>query len=173
MRTRSAVSLLAAAALAAAPTLGITGAGAHPATATYKCRTQTYSYTQGAKQILNSIKGPKVRTKASGQQSLTDNRILASFAPQDLAKYLNITTNYDPAQKVSRLESVTLYPKKGHKKTFKIVTNPNKDYVYKYDLLKARGQVQVPTTGSTAQGRATPKLTKVVVKAKENCFATQ
>jgi hypothetical protein len=105
--------------------------------------------------------------------SLTDNRIVAQLAPFMTAKFVNITTDYNPALKWSRLESVTLYPMKGHRKHFAIVKNPNKDDVYKYDLLKDRGQVQLPVSGSDGQGRATPKLRKVVVKAKENCFATQ
>jgi hypothetical protein len=173
MRKDFAVAAFAAAALIASVGFVVTAAGAHPAAATYKCRNQTYSYTKGAKNILNSTAGPRVRTSAPGSQALTDNRIVGGYETEMTGKFVDVTTQFLPGQKVSRLESVTLYPTVGKPKHFVIGTNPNHDEVYKYDLIKDRGQVMVPVNGDDGSGRATPKLKRVVVKARESCFATQ
>jgi hypothetical protein len=155
---------------------GESAAASHAATSSLKCRSQTFTYKHNAnKHKLTSKKGPHVRTSGSGTQTLDDNRVTATYEPVPTdAKFVNVTTDTpDASGMVSRLESVTLYPKGKKKKHWKIVKNPNKDFVYKYDLLKDYAQVQLPVNGTDGQGRATPKINKVVVKAKEDCFTTQ
>jgi hypothetical protein len=156
----------------AAAAAGIAGsaparAGTHPSHVTFKCRAQAYSYTMGKTHVLNSAKGPRVRAKVDVDQTLSDNRIVAKFGKHDQAKFFDVETNYDTTQKWSHLRSVTLYPTKGKKQTFKI---GKPAYNYKHDMTRQSNQVQLPTTGSTGQGRYTPKLKKVVVKAQENCY---
>jgi hypothetical protein len=159
------------------PVFAAAGAATAASGATYKCRAQTISWSQGKKNVLDTTKGPKTRTKGTGGVTLADGRVKAGWgvAPglSVPSKFLDIVTTDMPGQQVTRLESVTLYPTKGKAKTFKIVRNPDKDEVYTYDLIKSYGQVQVPTSGDDGSGRATPKLKKVVVKAQESCFATQ
>jgi len=152
-------------------TAGATGGGT--AAAASKCRSQTYTYVKGRKPLLTSKRGPSVRTSSAGTVTLSDNQVLVQYQPVNNgvpAKFINITT-LNPNN--SRLESVTVYPVKGKHKTFKIVANSNKDFVYKYDLLKDYGQVQLPVSGNDGNGRATPKLKKVVVTARESCFTSQ
>jgi len=152
-------------------TAGAVGSGAVAAAS--KCRSQTYVYVKGRKPVLTSLRGPHVRTSSAGTVTLSDNQVLAEFQPVNNgvpAKFINITT-LNPNN--SRLESVTVYPVKGKHKTFKIVANSNQDFVYKYDLLKDYGQVLLPVSGNDGNGRATPKLKKVVVTARESCFTSQ
>lgn len=162
------IGLLATPAVAAARATGNGGVGAAA-----KCRSQTYSYVKGRKPVLGSIHGPHVRTASHGTVTLTDNQVLAQYQPVNNgvpSRWLNLTTS-NPAN--SRLESVTVYPVKGKHRTFKIVANSSKDFVYKYDLLKDYGQVMLPVSGNDGNGRATPKLKRVVVTARESCFTTQ
>jgi hypothetical protein len=180
MRREITLSVVVAAGLLLAPTASAVTAAtaAHPAgngtvAAASKCRSQTYTYVKGRKPLLNSAHGPYVRTASHGTFTLTDNQVLAQYQPVNNgvpAKYINLTTS---TPENSRLESVTVYPTKGKHKTFKIDANANKDFVYKYDLLKDYGQVQLPVSGNDGNGRATPKLKKVVVKARESCFTMQ
>lgn len=155
----------------AVPTASAAGHGTVGASS--KCRSQTYTYVKGRKPRLTSTHGPHVRTSSAGTLTLSDNQVLAEYQPVNngvAAKYINITT-LNPQN--SRLESVTVYPVKGKHKTFKIVANSNKDFIYKYDLLKDYGQVQLPVSGDDGQGRPTPKLKKLVVKVRESCFTSQ
>jgi hypothetical protein len=137
-----------------------------------KCRAQTVVWKKGHKIELN--KGPRHRSKEGATHKVTDGAVDASYGPADQAKYLDVESVYPftQPQMFTRLKSVTLYPTKGHKKTFKPTGKPRKDYVYKYDMSKSYGQIQLPVSGSTGQGRPTPKLKKVVVKAKEVCYTT-
>jgi hypothetical protein len=178
MRRGITVSVVLSTGLLVASTLTVAhaagnGTAGTAAGAAAKCRTQTYTYVKGRKPLLSSARGPRVRTASHGTFTLTDNQVLAEYQPVNNgvpAKFLNLTTS-NPLN--SRLESVTVYPTKGKHKTFKIVANSNKDFVYKYDLLKDYGQVMLPVSGDDGQGRTTPKLKKVVVTARESCFTTQ
>jgi hypothetical protein len=156
------------------PTVSTAGAvGGNAAGAAAKCRSQTYTYVKGRKPLLTSSRGPHVRTSSAGTFTLSDNQVLAEYQPVNNgvpAKFLNLTT-LNPSN--SRLETVIVYPVKGKHKTFKIVANSNKDFIYKFDLLKDYGQVLLPVSGDTGGGRTTPKLKKVVVKARESCFTSQ
>jgi hypothetical protein len=87
--------------------------------------------------------------------------------------FFNLTTT-DVGTQITRLESATLYPKKGKKKSFKIKENGTSNNAsYKYDIVLDHGQVLGPTSGDTGGGRSTPKLKKIVVKAQESCFTSQ
>jgi hypothetical protein len=168
------VGLLVAPAVTVARAAGSSAVGAVGAVgAASKCRSQSYTYVKGRKPLLTSKHGPHVRTSSSGTISLSDNQVLAQYQPVNngvAAKYINITT-LNPLN--SRLESVIVYPVKGKHKTFKIVANSNKDFIYKYDLLKDYGQVMLPVSGNDGDGRATPKIKKLVVKVRESCFTQQ
>jgi hypothetical protein len=160
-------------------TATLDAAAAHPAAGVFTCRNQTFTWTQGAKNELNSSHGPKVRSHdaPSHTTKLTDNRVNATyqvmFVTVSTEKFVNLTTIYDQTQpKYSRFTKVILYPVKGKKKAYRVVKNPNHDYVYKQDMIKDYSQVQLPVSGSNGQGRKTPKIKKVVVKVGENCYAT-
>jgi hypothetical protein len=170
MNSRLVLAGMVVAAIAVPPASGLSAASAHPTAATPKCRTQTYSYTRGKKNVLNSVKGPKIRTKSPGMKTLTDNQIVAQYQFVSDAWFVNITTNDPNGFQVSRLLSVSLYPTKGKRFTVKMTPNEKSDQNYKYDLLRDNGQVTVPVSGKDVNGRPTPKLKRVVVKAKENCY---
>jgi hypothetical protein len=145
----------------------------HSAREIKKCRAQTVTWVKGHK--IQLAKGPRDRSGSGGGiQKVTDGAVVATYQKVDLAHYLDIESVYpvNQPQMFTRLKSITLYPTKGRKKTFKPTGHPNKDYVYKYDMSKTYGQMQLPVSGSTGQGRPTPKLKKVVVKATEACYAT-
>ncbi|MBV9485019.1 MAG: hypothetical protein JO246_03085, partial [Frankiaceae bacterium] len=114
-----------------------------------KCRQQTVVWKKGHKVDLN--KGPKQRSHSGGVQSITDGAVSATYQTADQAKYLDVEAVYPQTQPqmFTRLKSLTIYPTKGHKKTFKPTGKPRKDYVYKYDMTKSYGQMQLPVSGST------------------------
>jgi hypothetical protein len=161
--------------IAAGLTLLPSAVSARPLASTH-CRHQTFTWNKAKTPALNSAKGPRVRTHASGSAALTDNLVTAglSTAGDIPARFVDVTGNTTPqGNQITRLESVTVVPVKGKTRTYKINGNPNDDEVYSRDLLKDYEQVLLPVSGQDGQGRKTPKLKKVTVTAIENCFATQ
>lgn len=145
-------------------------AGAHAASAAGKCTTQTAIWSHGNKHPLTMTKGKPTSSKISGGVDVTDGQVDAQWTlvtdGGTPAHFLNVTAN----QTTATLVSATVYPTKGTKKTFTV--GKKSDFNYKYDLLFNVGQIMGPTSGDTGQGRPTPKLAEVVVKAKE-CPAAQ
>jgi hypothetical protein len=177
---RSAIALSAVAtSLLVVPIAGFTSANssaasvtAHPATATLKCRSQTYTYVRGRKPLFSSTAGPHVRSSANGAVTLSDNRVTATYTAVNAGVHDPFVNVLPVNPQVTRLESVTVYPVKGKHKRYKIVANSNRDFAYKYDLIKDYGQVLLPVSGNQG-ARTTPVMKKVVVTAKENCFTSQ
>jgi hypothetical protein len=178
MRSTIALSVMATG-LLVAPMTAFTSAAAaahsvpaHPATATLKCRSQTYTYVRGRKPLFSSTVGPHVRNSSNGAVTLSDNRVTATYTAVNAGVHDPFVNVLPVNPQVTRLESVTVYPVKGKHKKYKIVANSNRDFVYKYDLLKDYGQVLLPVSGNQG-ARTTPVMKKVVVTARENCFTSQ
>ena len=84
---------------------------------------------------------------------------------------LNVTTPYTAGERLTRLLRVTVTPRAGRIRSWRI--GAGTETVMRFGLKLSHGQVLANVNGSPENARRTPVLTRVTIAARESCFTTQ